>query len=288
MLATGLFITFSLNDAADKNQQLLGKKMKTKSRGFTLIELLVVIGIIAVLAGLLLPVLVSAKVKAQSIHCRNNLRQMGIGLLCYTTDNGSYPLYGQTASATEPRGRKWYDDIGGMFVEGRGTEARKNSISRCPTYRGVSEDIRPDSKTVYNGYGSYGYNCGNLTYEHYREELAFGLAGNGINLMNGPITSELRAVRDAAVANPSSLIALGDSFTIRSWKANDYLSRNFRPERSLRESLYEAEQRHRGASGIAFADGHIESVTLKKLYFSRDEASLRQWHTDNEPHLELF
>src|SRR4029079_18727890 len=60
---------------------------RTFSKAFTLIEILVVIAIVAILAGLLLPVLSSAKARPKQIGCPSNLKQVALGFQMYAADN---------------------------------------------------------------------------------------------------------------------------------------------------------------------------------------------------------
>jgi len=124
-----------------------------KRRGFTLIELLVVIAIIAILAAILFPVFAQAKAAAKKTQDLSNVKQIGTGIMMYTSDNDD--MY--------PRGRYPMVERGGTYITFRElTHPYIKSETRREAY--TNNEIRAaggiwrspaEPSNSYAGYGAH-------------------------------------------------------------------------------------------------------------------------------------
>lgn len=112
-----------------------------RASGFTLVELLVVVGIIAVLIGILMPVLSKARAAANRAVCLSNIRQLSVGIFMYCNDNkGWFPTCAAPADGIAhvhyPDDWIWWeanrnlDDSAIAKYVGRGEQLKQ--LLRCP------------------------------------------------------------------------------------------------------------------------------------------------------------
>lgn len=86
--------SFRLSTAGIAMSPSAFRNMKPECRttaGFTVVEVLVSLGVIAVLMGILLPALMSARESARLTQCRNNLHQIGVALHTECSARGAFP-----------------------------------------------------------------------------------------------------------------------------------------------------------------------------------------------------
>lgn len=253
--------------------------MRPRKPAFSLVELLVVIGTVGVLASLILVALNQGKRKAQQARCASNVRQLGVALCGFVADNHAYPLTANAGAGSSqyPEHQKWW--LNTLQRAGLGPESTKSkgsSVFVCPA--AYPPPLLP-SPAVYL---FYGYNHSGLSWK--TDTNSMGLGGQLV-WMHRTLTAP--PVKEAEVASPSDMMAIGDGFTggkgpvldgVNLWRVPDLLDETEKTRRSY--------ARHQGKANVVFCDGHVEAPTLKFLFEDESDDALVRWNRDHQPHRE--
>ena len=213
--------------------------------GFTLIELLVVVAIIAVLVAMLLSAVQAARQQAYAVACTGHLRQIGLAVLVYASDNhDALPYMRVTPSQGYPDSRLWYSaalDLYAPFVNEPG-----GSVHQCPA----------DPNSTYNGDRiGYGVNAWLFPY------CETGVAADGYRW------------RSISVLTPASFLAY-DCDIYGAW---EYQTEQYRP------ATYHERYRHPSDDGlnVLYGDGHVGWYGRPVPMVGQD--SNFEWHEPEEP-----
>ena len=246
--------------------------MSRDRKAFALIELLVVISVIALLMGILLPILGRVRKQAQSVRCQANLKHLGMAVAVYVAENeGVFP---ERPTVRElPRvSRVWEHLLDRMAMED------KQDIMLCPVAKQSPEKQAefevPSGKASYahggtyhawwyGGFqgtpemrGSYGYNA----YLYRFNEGRMTVIETRQNFWPAP----------AEIENPSTVPMMLDS----QWLEAGSERRREVPPPSDNWALgtYDSSHfsscinRHQGGVNAVFADHSVREVGLKELW----------------------
>ena len=217
----------------DKNTASFLSSMKGKTRAhFTLIELLIVIAIIAILAGMLLPALNSAREKARAISCTGNMKNLMQVNIMYLGDFNDIFL------GTHATLGNWVDFFG-SYMKGK-REFDYKSFG-CPTI-----DVYPGSGSV--GEGDRKYNVFGMRQNVYVTPKAYWTN-------QGSDGKTVQQVFMRRIQNHSSYLQAIDTYLLNTRSQGH----SFTIQDGDGSTL--AHFRHSNRATAGYLDGHAESIT---------------------------
>jgi prepilin-type processing-associated H-X9-DG protein/prepilin-type N-terminal cleavage/methylation domain-containing protein len=270
--------------------------MPSRSRSrtaFTLVELLAVIAIVGILGGLLLAAVGKAQAKAKEIQCTSNLRQLDQAMLGFVAQYHEYPVgYNPYywSGVLQHHATSWQGALnqymGYRMPPSAVGDTKDGGLYLCPTAK------LPDAWPSHEGFPSYGYNAfgvGALRQDY------LGLGGTWLPVLVGaPPPPNPKPLQDGAVVAPSATYALGDSAYSGADGLRDGSSTMSR-HLAIDSGPWGApggeerlQRRHGGRLIMAFADGHVERLTITRLFRDTNDAALSAWNYDHQPHREAL